>query len=120
MVVAMALMLMVEVAGHQVVRVVAMRNSFVPAARAVMVSSLVPFAGVSRRAFRRILGIHFQPVFVDVIAMHIVHVSIVKKTLMPIVQESGVAAIGPMLMRVSLMNFVTHVLVLLSRAMPDC
>jgi hypothetical protein len=114
----MALMLMMEMTRHEVVGVVAVGNSFVPAGRAVTVSGLVTFAGVSRRAFRRIPGIHFQLVFVDVIAMHIVHVTIVEKTLVPVVHESGMTAITSMLMRVSLMNFMTHVLVLLSRAMP--
>ena len=114
----MALMLMMEMTRHEVVCVVAVGNSFVPAARAVMVSGLVTFAGVSRRAFRRILGSHFELVFVDVIAMHIVHVAIVEKTLVPIVHQSGVTAITSVLMRVSLMNFMTHVLALLSRAMP--
>jgi hypothetical protein len=109
----MALMLMVEMARHEVVGVIAVGDSFVPAARAVMVSGLVTFAGVSRRAFRRILGSHFELVFVHMIAMHIVHVTIVEKTLVPVVHESGVTAITSMLMRVSLMNFMTHVLVLL-------
>jgi len=115
----MAVMLMVQMTLHEVVRMVAVGHGFVAAAGAVTVSGYVTAAGVSTSAFRRILGIHFQLVLVDMIAMHIVHVAIVKETLMPIVQDGRVATLISMLMRVSLMNFMTHVLVLLCRAMPD-
>lgn len=98
---------------------VAMGNSFVPASGAVPVSGFVTAAGVSSSAFRRILGIHLELVLVHMIAMHIVHMTIVKETLVPIVQESRMAALISMLMRVSLMSFMTHELVLLCRAMPD-
>jgi hypothetical protein len=43
------------------------------------------------------------------IAVHVVHVAVVKKTLMPIVHDSGVAAVISMLMRVSLVDFMTHI-----------
>ena len=115
----MALMHMVEMTSHEVVRMIAVGNSFVPAARAVPVGGFVTAAGVSGTAFRRIVGSHFQLVLVHMIAVHIVHVAIVKETLMPIVHEGGMAALISMLMRVSLMNFMTHVLVLLCSAMPD-
>ena len=115
----MALMQVVKMTSHEVVRMVAVGNSFMAAARAVPVGGFVTAACVSCTAFRRIIGIHFQLVFVHVVAMHIVHVAIVKETLMPIVHEGGVAALISMLMRVSLMNFMTHVLVLLCSAMPD-
>lgn len=115
----MALMLMVEMTSHEVVRMIAVGNSFVPAVRAMTVSGFVICAGVSSSAFRRIGGIYFELVFVHMIAMHIVHVAIVKETLVPIVHDGRVAALISMLMRVSLMNFMTHVLVLLCRAMPD-
>jgi hypothetical protein len=111
-VIAMALMRMVEMASHEVVRMIAVRNSFMPAARAVTVSGFVTAARVSSGAFRGIVGIHFQLVLVHMIAMHIVHVAIVKETLMPIVHESRVAALISVLMRVSLMSFMTHIFIL--------
>jgi hypothetical protein len=98
----MALMVMVEMAADEVVRMIAVGNRFMPAARTVTVSGFVAAAGVSSSAFRGIPGIHFQLVFVDMIAMHIVHVAIVEETLVP------------MLMRVSFMNVMTHVLLLRS------
>jgi hypothetical protein len=104
----MALMHVVEMASDEVVRMVAVGNGFMPAAWAVLVGGFVTAAGVSRTAFRRVVGSHFQLVLVHMIAMHIVHVAIVKETLMPIVHESRVAALISMLMRVSLMNFMTH------------
>jgi hypothetical protein len=81
----MALMDMVEMTGHQVVGMIAVGNSFMSAARAVLVSGFVTVARVASAAFRRIVGIHFQLVFVHMIAMDVVHVAIVKETLMPIV-----------------------------------
>jgi molybdopterin-binding protein len=115
----MVLMIMVEMTRHEVVRVITVRNRFVPTARAVTVSGFVTAAGLSSGAFRRILGIYFQLVFVNMIAMHIVHVAIVKETLVTIVDDGGVAAVASVLMRVTLMSFMTHELVLLCRAMPD-
>jgi len=100
---------MVEMTSHEVVRVVAVGNGFMPAPWAVLVRGFVTAAGVSRTAFRRVAGSHFQLVLVHMIAMHIVHVAIVKETLMPIVHESRVTALISMLMRVSLVNFMTHI-----------
>ena len=79
----MAVMLMVQMTLHEVVRMVAVGNRFMAAARAVPVGGFVTAARVSSTAFRRIIGIHFQLVFVDMVAMHIVHVAIVKEALMP-------------------------------------
>ena len=104
----MAVMHMVEMTSDEVVGMVAVGNGFMPAAWAVLVGGFVTATGVSGTAFRRIVGSHFQLVLVHMIAMHIVHVAIVKETLMPIVHESRVAALISMLMRVSLVNFMTH------------
>ena len=108
---------MVEMPIHEVVRVIAVRNRFMPAAGPVPVRGFVTFARVSTPTFRRIRGIHLQFMLIHMIAMHIVHMAIVKETLMPLVDERGMAALIPVLMRVSLMNFMTHVLALLCSAM---
>src|SRR5258706_11391919 len=107
-------MRMVEMTRHEVVRMIAVGDSFVAAAWAVTVSGFVTGAGVSITAFRGIPGIDLQPVFINMIAMHIVHLAIVEETLVPIVQDGGVATLISMLMRVSFMNVMTHVLVLRS------
>jgi hypothetical protein len=113
----MAFVHMVET-GHEVVAVIAVGDRFMPAARAVLVGGYVTAARVPIRAFLGIGGIHFQLMFVHMIAMDIVHMAIVKETLMPIMHDGRVAALISMLMRVSLMNFMTHGVVLLSAAMP--
>lgn len=84
-VITMPLMRIVEMTSYEVVRMIAVGNRFMPAVWAVPVSGFVTAAGASRIAFRRIGGIHFQLVFVHVVAMHKVHVPIVKETLMPFV-----------------------------------
>jgi hypothetical protein len=116
-VITMPLMLMVEMTSHKVVRMIAVGNRFMPAVWAVPVGGFVTAAGASSIAFRRIGGVHFELVLIHMIAMHIVHVAVVKEALMPFVHESRMAALISMLMRVSLMNFVTHVSVLLCSAM---
>jgi len=54
----MALMHMVEMTSHEVVRMVAVGNSFMAAARAVPVGGFVTAARVSSTAFRRIIRPH--------------------------------------------------------------
>jgi len=82
------------------------------AAAAVLVTAIVTAAGVSAAALRRILGIHVELVFIHMVAMHKVHVPIVKETLMPIVLR----AVWPhlfMLVCVFLMNWWSIRMVLL-------
>ena len=111
-IITMAPMLVVEMTGHEIVGVIAVRNRFMPAAWAVTVSGVVTAAGVSIRTFLGVFGIHRQLVFVDMIAMYIVHVAIVKEALVPIVRDGRMAAVGSMLMRVPLMSFMIHRLAL--------
>ena len=84
-VVAMPLMYMVQMARDEVVGMIAVGNRFMSAAAAVLVTAIVTAAGVSAAALRRILGIHIELMFIHMVAMHKVHVPIVKETLMPIV-----------------------------------
>jgi CRP-like cAMP-binding protein len=72
-------------ACDEVVGMIAVGDSFMSAAAAVLVTDIVTTAGVPAAAFRRILGIHLQLVFIHMVAMHKVHVPIVKETLVPIV-----------------------------------
>jgi len=58
----MALMHMVEMTSHEVVRMVAVGNSLMAAARAVPVGGFVTAARVSSTAFRRIIGIRTDQV----------------------------------------------------------
>jgi hypothetical protein len=75
-----SLMHMVQMASDEVVDVIAVGDSFMSAAAAVLVTNFVPAAGVSATAFRRILGIHVELVFIHMVAVHKVHVPIMKET----------------------------------------
>ena len=84
-IIAMSLMHVVQMPCDEVVGVIAVGDSFMSAAAAVLVTAIVTAAGVPAAAFRRILGIHVELVFIHMVAMHKVHVPVVKETLMPIV-----------------------------------
>jgi len=84
-VIAMSIMHMVQMACDEVVGMIAVGDGFMSAAAAVLVTAIVAAAGVSAAAFRGILGTHVELVFIHMVAMHIVHVPIVKETLVPIV-----------------------------------
>ena len=85
-IIAMSLMHMVQMACDEVVGMIAVGDNFMSAAAAVLVTAIVTAAGVSAAALRRILGIDVELVFIHMVAMHIVHVPIVKETLMPVVR----------------------------------
>ena len=74
-IVAVAAMRMMQVAGDQVVDVVTMRHGFMAAARTVLVARLVAAAGVVRRASVGIGGTHLDRVLVEVIAMRVMQVA---------------------------------------------
>ncbi len=76
----MSLVNMVQMASDEVVGMIAVWDSFMSAAAAVLVTNFVTTAGVSAAAFRGILGIDGELVFVHMVAVHKVHVPIVKKT----------------------------------------
>jgi hypothetical protein len=107
-VIAMSFMYMVQMTSDEVVGVIAVGDSFMSAAAAVLVTDFVTSAGVSVAALRPILGIHVELVFIHMVAMHKVHVPIVKETLMPIVHDGGMAALFSMLVCVFLMNLMFH------------
>jgi hypothetical protein len=77
-VVAVAVVRVVEVALDQVVDVIAVRHAGVSAAGAVNVVGGVAGAAVVRRALRRVGRVDGDRVLVDVIAVDVVQVSIVE------------------------------------------
>lgn len=97
MVIAVVAVGVVQVALHQVIHVVAMRDCFVPAARAVLMARLVRAAVVVRSASGRVSRAHRQDVFVDVIAVGVMQVPIVQVILVVIVQDCRVTAAGTVL-----------------------
>jgi hypothetical protein len=82
---------MMQMAVDQIVDVIAVRHRFVTAAGAMLVVRRVCAALVRVTAFR-VLGVDFDPVFVDVVAVRVVKVTIVQIVLMLAVLHGDMAA----------------------------
>jgi hypothetical protein len=89
-----------QVAVDEIINVVAMRYGLVPATGAMLVPGLMSLAPVLRRAAVRVLAGHLDHMLVDVIAMHVMQMSIVEIIDVVAVPDCGVAASRPVLMRV--------------------
>ena len=99
MIVAMAVVDMVQAAIHQVVDVVAMGHGFMAAVRAVdMVGCMA--GTLAMGALVGVGGADFDDVLVHVIAMHVVQVAVVEIVDVAVVLDGGVSAIRPMLVAV--------------------
>jgi hypothetical protein len=85
-----------------IVNVVPMRHSLVPASWTMHMPSFVSGAGMVRRADIRIFCRDFDQMFIDVFAMHMMQVAIVKVIDMIAVLYRRVPASRPMLMRMIL------------------
>lgn len=93
MVVAVAVVLVVQVAVNQVIDVVPVRNRFVTAAGAVNVVAGVGFASVTLGAIGGIGAGNFKSVLVYVVTVDVVHVTVVKVVNVIAVLDGGVTAI---------------------------
>lgn len=91
----MAAMRVMEMPANQIVDMIAVRNSFVAAARAVLVSGIVPRTGVIGRAGRGIGRAHFDGVLIDMIAMRLMQVAVVQVVHMIAVLDGHMAAARP-------------------------
>jgi hypothetical protein len=92
-VVAVAVVRVVQVAAHQVICVIAVRNSLVTAVRAVNMALLVSAAIVLRSALVRIGAARTDLVIINVIAMNIVHMAIMKVIGVAVVAHRGMSAL---------------------------
>ncbi len=88
---------MVQMAIHQVIHVIAMRNRFVAAVRTVSVRLLMRRAGVVRRAFLRVRCRHLDLMVVHMIAVSVMQVAIVQIIRVVVVFHGGVPAVWAML-----------------------
>jgi hypothetical protein len=86
---------MVQPPAHEVIDVVTMRHRFVSAVRAMGVR-----AARLGRALHRVGGVDRDHVLVDVIAMHVVEMAVVKIVDVAVMANRGVSAIRTMLVRV--------------------
>jgi hypothetical protein len=88
----------VQVTVHPVVEVVAVRHPLVAARAPVHVTLLVAAARVAGRAPRGILARDADRVLVDVIAVLVVHVTVVQVIRVVLVGDGSVPAAGPVVM----------------------
>jgi hypothetical protein len=84
-----------QVAGYQVIDVVAVRKGLVPAARAVPVSSRMPAAGMVRDTAVGIGRANRHPMVVDVAPVDVVQVPVVQEVDVSFVADSSVPATRP-------------------------
>ncbi|MBC3335410.1 hypothetical protein HU732_03850 [Pseudomonas proteolytica] len=110
MVVAVVTVRVVQMAVHQVLDMVAMRHGLMTAIWPVYMTCGVAVALVGRRAAIRVEGIYRQAVLVDVIAMHMVQVTIVQIVNMAIVLNRRMATARLVLMvMIGMLRAGTHV-----------
>jgi hypothetical protein len=96
MVVAMIAMRMMQPSVHEVIDVVAVRDGFVTAPRAVR----MPRTSHVRRALRRVCLADRQHMLIDVVVMRVVQVAVVQIVDVPIVADRGMPAVRVMLVMV--------------------
>lgn len=95
MIVAVAIMRMVQASFHQIVHVFTMRNCLMTAFRPVQMVGFVAADGLAARAFIRIARVDFQRVLFDLIAAYrVVQMTVVQIVGMPVVFNRDVAAVG--------------------------
>jgi hypothetical protein len=94
-------MVVVQMAAHQVIDMIAVGYSLVTAIRTVNVFLVVSRAIMSWRAFLGIGGVHFKVMVIHVIAMRVVHVTVVKIIRVAVVLHSRMTTVGAMLMAMS-------------------
>lgn len=94
----------------QVVHVIAVGDRLMAAARSVDMPGRMAAAGVIGRAAVRVLAVHAQTVFVDMVTVHVVQVAVVKVVDMVIVLDGGMSAARLVLMGVArMLRTGTHV-----------
>jgi hypothetical protein len=96
----------VQMAVHEVVDVVPMRDGFVTAARSVDVALLMPAAGGGVSV--RIFGRHGDDVLVDMIALRMVEMPVIQIIHVSRVLHGDVPAAGPMVVGLIFMNLGAH------------
>jgi hypothetical protein len=96
---------MMQVAVHQVVHVIAMRDGLVPATRSVLVALVVTAAVMARSASRGVGAADRQRMFLDRVAVLVVQMAVVQAIDVPFVDDPRVPAVGAVRVRVPFMVF---------------
>ncbi len=108
-VVAMTVVGVVQMAVDEVVHMVAVRNGFVAAVRAVGMVGPMAFARVPLGAIDGVGGAHVKDVLIDVVVMHRVEMTVVKIIDMVVVADCSVAAGFVVLVGVVFVDLVSGV-----------
>ena len=100
----------VQVSIHKIVGVIAMRDRFVTATRAVLVAGVMGAALMALGTLLRIRRRHAQLVLVDVLAVHAVQVAVMKIIDVISMFDARVAATRTVLVRMVLVSnvFLCH------------
>jgi len=96
----MAFMRMMQVVAHEVIDMIAVRNRVMPAARSVLVPWLMAGAVMVRRAPFGIGVAHLEAMLVDMVAMGMMQMAVMRVIQMVAMADRGVPASRPMRMRV--------------------
>lgn len=108
MVVAVAVVRMMQVAVHQIVHMVAVRHGLMSTARAVDMTGVMTGAGVIRSASRRVGVAYFEDMLVDVAVVRRMQVAVVQIVDVAVVQNRGVAAACAVRMIMIFVDGVAH------------
>lgn len=115
-VVAVPIVGVVQMPIHQIANMISVGNRWVPASRAMNVVRVVPAAVVPFGASVGIGAADFNHVFVDMVAMRVMKVTIMKIVDMTIMLDGNMTASGAMNMSVIGVDFtVAHAKLLFSR-----
>jgi len=107
-IVAVAVVRVVEVPGHEVVLVVAVRYCFVTTTRSVAMGLFMLPTSVSRRAGDGISVTDVETMLVDVAFVGMVEVPVVQVIDMAAVTDAGMPTSGGVLVLVALVDVVVH------------
>jgi len=105
----MRIVRVVQMALHQVIRMIAVRYGIVAATRAVFVRSFVTSARMRFGALGGIRARDLDDVFVDVSFVHVMQMAVVKIIHVPFVLDFRMRTIGPMTMRMLVVRRMFHV-----------
>lgn len=106
MIVAVHIVRVMQMARHQIVDVVAVRDPLVPAGRAVSVGGVVLAAVMLGCAVNRVLRPDLERVLVYVVAVRMVQMPVVQVVHVALVAHGGVTAAGAVLVLVASMDVV--------------
>ena len=105
-IVAVSAVRMMQVPVHEVIRMVAVRNGFVPASRSMLVPGFMTGAGMRRSAGIRVGRAHRNHMLIHVVAVRLVQVPVVQVIYVPFMLDGHMAAPFSVHMRVPLMDLM--------------